>query len=305
MKTRYLLTVFLSATGVVLAVGGCSTDGSNIDPTSRPASATTSPAACTAEQIKACPAVERHAVPERAGAGDRLLVRLLSALHLPAALQLGAAEDLPDDAGAGLSGRAPSCGSGPRSRTAVPPTAASLTGSTCDPEKCGAMRRTSRARWRCRIAGRTWMPIVVGETPDCCPIYQCPCAKTTDPTTARRPTGSSRAAAARRPTARRVKRSSAPARTSAAGRARCQPAHGVCTTDADCSSDARCDLSSCRLPPVTAAPNGADLRPERSAARNSASPTSVCADGSTAGPTRALPAERRRHLRLGGDAVPA
>ena len=35
MKTRYLLTVFLSATGVVLAVGGCSTDGSNIDPERR------------------------------------------------------------------------------------------------------------------------------------------------------------------------------------------------------------------------------------------------------------------------------
>ena len=60
MKTRYLLTVFLSATGAVFAVGGCSTDGSTLDPNVEARLRNDLPAVCTAEQIKACPAVERR-----------------------------------------------------------------------------------------------------------------------------------------------------------------------------------------------------------------------------------------------------
>ena len=105
MKTRYLLTVFLSATGVVLAVGGCSTDGSNIDPNVEARLRNNLPAACTAEQIKACPAVNVTPCPNGQEPVIDYSVRLLPALHLPAALQLGAAEVVSDDAGAGLSGR--------------------------------------------------------------------------------------------------------------------------------------------------------------------------------------------------------
>ena len=104
MKTRYLLTVFLSATGAGLAVGGCSTDGSNARSQRRSAPAQRPPRRLHRRADQGLPGGRGHPVPERAGAGDRLLVRLLRALHLPAALQLGAAEIVSDDAGAGLSG---------------------------------------------------------------------------------------------------------------------------------------------------------------------------------------------------------
>ena len=157
---------------------------------------------------------------------------------------------LSDDAGAGLSRPAPSCGSAPRSRTAVPPTAASPTGRP-------AIRRgttRSRARWRCRTAARTWSRSSSARPPTAArSISARACRRSTDPAaaTARRRRTEPATAAARRPTARRAKRSSARARTSAAVRAPASPraASARPTRTAPRTSAATCRAAGCRPRP--------------------------------------------------------
>ena len=60
MKTRYL-TLFLTAAGAVFAVGGCGS--STLDPTVAARLRNDLPTACTAEQVKACPALNVNSCP--------------------------------------------------------------------------------------------------------------------------------------------------------------------------------------------------------------------------------------------------
>ena len=57
MKTRYL-TVFLTAAGAMFALSACDSGSSTLDPNVEARLRNDLPAVCTAEQIKACPAVE-------------------------------------------------------------------------------------------------------------------------------------------------------------------------------------------------------------------------------------------------------
>ena len=126
-------------------------------------------------------------------------------------------------------------------------------------------------------------PVVVGETADCCPIYQCPCAMT-DPAAddgGRRDQPALRLHDAQLQGGRRgrLRRKDV-----CGGPCTCQPAHGVCTVDSDCSSDALCDCPAAACRPY---PRG-QQRPtceDRNAVPRSGRPTFVCSDGSKAGPT--------------------
>ena len=101
-----------------------------------------------------------------------------------------------------------------------------------------------------------------------------------------------------------MKRSSATARTSAAGPCSCQPAHGICKTDSNCAARRSAAICpSCRLPPVHGDAERADLRPDE--VRPAARPADTRLRGRhDRRSDRSLPAERRRHLRLGDLAVP-
>ena len=52
-------------------------------------------------------------------------------------------------------------------------------GSTCDPmkEKCGCDATNVACTLALPYCGPNVMPTVVGQTADCCPVYQCPCDK--------------------------------------------------------------------------------------------------------------------------------
>ena len=103
MKTRYL-TVFLTAAGAMFALSACDGGSSTLDPNVEARLRNDLPAVCTAEQISGLPGGGGDPLPRRSGAGDRLFVRLLRALHLPAALFVGQPAHLSDDARADLSG---------------------------------------------------------------------------------------------------------------------------------------------------------------------------------------------------------
>ena len=103
MKTRYL-TVFLTAAGAMFALSAC--DGGSVDARSerRGAPSQRPPRRLHRRADQGLPGGGGDPVPRRSGAGDRLFVRLLRALHLPAALLVAQSAHLSDDARAVLSG---------------------------------------------------------------------------------------------------------------------------------------------------------------------------------------------------------
>ena len=64
MKTRYLNVVLLAAASAGFGLAACDSGSRRSIPTSRRGSATASPALCTADQVKACPAVNVTRCPD-------------------------------------------------------------------------------------------------------------------------------------------------------------------------------------------------------------------------------------------------
>ena len=71
-------------------------------------------------------------------------------------------------------------------------------------------------------------------------------------------------------------------------RASASPARGICKDDSSCGADQKCDLSACRLPPMTtttADPARAAVRRASKCGPQAGPAERVCADGSVSGPT--------------------
>jgi hypothetical protein len=279
MKTRTLLTVFLSATGVVLAVAGCSTGGGNVDPNVDARLRNNLPAACTAEQIKACPAVAVTACPS----GQEPVIDYSSdccphftCQPLCSSAQQKSCPMTP----------APACPVGTRLwiGTAVedccPAYRCEPDGTTCDPTRTDPKACTLALPY----CGPNVQPVIVGETSDCCPVYQCPCPVVTDPAAGTPTDATNLRCGCTTPNCKAGEEVVCDKKDVCGGPCRCEPAHGVCKSDADCSADARCDLSTCRLPPVAATANAPTCDVQKCGPQLGLL-NYVCADGSTAGPT--------------------
>lgn len=122
-------------------------------------------------------------------------------------------------------------------------------------------------------------PVVVGKTADCCPIYQCPCGKPGDAGSTPNPS-----CGCTFPNCKSGETLVCRGESICGYPCTCEPAHGTCSSDSECPSDARCDLSKCLakidVPPVPALcdPAKCGAAPEIK--------TSLCADGKTmAGPS--------------------
>ncbi|HEY3451835.1 MAG TPA: hypothetical protein VGK67_36090 [Myxococcales bacterium] len=124
-------------------------------------------------------------------------------------------------------------------------------------------------------------PVEVGKTPDCCPIYQCPCLKSEDPT---KPVDAN--CGCTYPICKPGEEMVCKGANVCGYPCECFPAHGMCTADFDCSADARCDLSSCLLPPTYPVDAGpAQCAPEKCGPMPMM-PNVLCGDGKLmAGPT--------------------
>ena len=279
MKTRTLLTVFLSATGVVLAVAGCSTGGGNVDPNVDARLRNNLPAACTAEQIKACPAVAVTACPS----GQEPVIDYSSdccphftCQPLCSSAQQKSCPMTP----------APACPVGTRLwiGTAVedccPAYRCEPDGTTCDPTR----HDTTACTLALPYCGPDVQPVIVGETADCCPVYQCPCPVVTDPAATKAADGTTLRCGCTTPNCKAGEQVVCDGKDICGGPCRCEQAHGACKADTDCSSDARCDLSTCRLPPVASAPNAPTCDVQKCGPQLGIA-NYLCADGSTAGPT--------------------
>jgi hypothetical protein len=276
MKTRYLLTVFLSATGVVLAVGGCSTDSSNIDPNVEARLRNNLPSACTAEQIKACPAVNVTSCPN----GQEPVIDYSSdccphftCQPLCSSAQQATCPMTP----------APACPAGTKLwiGTAVedccPAYRCEPDGMTCDPTRHDMVACTLALPY----CGPNVTPVVVGQTADCCPVYQCPCTTVKDPTTGI--ATNSPTCGCTTPNCKAGEEIVCEGKDVCMGPCTCQPARGSCSTDADCSSDARCDKTTCRLAPTPPAAMECD---KAKCGPQLGLPNKLCPDMKTvAGPT--------------------
>jgi hypothetical protein len=277
MKIRYL-TLFLTAAGAVFALGGagCSTDGSSADPNVQARLRNQLPSACTADQIKACPALDATQCP-----GGQEPVIDYSADCCPhftcqpvcSSAQQGTCPMTP----------APACPAGTKLwiGTAVedccPAYRCEPDGMTCDPTRHDGVACTLALPY----CGPNVMPVVVGQTADCCPVYQCPCTKTVDASGAM---VDPRSCGCTTPNCQAGEEVVCAGQDVCGGPCTCQPARGKCTTDAQCASDSRCDLSACRLPPMAASATAptcdtAKCGPQLGIASR------MCADGTFAGPT--------------------
>lgn len=123
-------------------------------------------------------------------------------------------------------------------------------------------------------------PVVVGQSADCCPIYQCPCMKNDDPT---RPVDAN--CGCTYPVCLPGYELVCKGDNICGYPCDCVQAHGMCASDADCSADARCDLTACLLPPVYDDTNAgpAECPREKCGEVPPTRPPEVCADGSMAG----------------------
>ena len=281
MKTRYLTLFFtaagaLTAAGAVFAVGGCSSN-STLDPNVQARLRNSLPSACTADQVKACPAVNVAACP----GGQEPVIDYSSDCcpHFTC-------QPICQSAQTCAMTPAPVCPAGTKLwiGTAVedccPAYRCEPDGTTCDPTRHDA------SGVACTLAlpycGPNVQPVVVGQTTDCCPIYQCPCDKTVDPTTGT--TVDPRTCGCTTPNCKAGEEVVCAGQDVCGGPCTCQPARGTCTADSQCPSDAKCDLSNCRLPPAPATANAVTCDPAKCGPQPG-QPNRICADGTTAGPT--------------------
>src|SRR3954469_1649722 len=281
MKTRYLM-LFLTAGGAVFAIGGCS-GSSTLDPNVEARLRNDLPGVCTAAQIKACPAVEVTRCPN----GQEPVIDYSSdcCAHFTCQPICQVANR------SCLMTPAPVCPAGTKLwiGTAVedccPAYRCEPDGTTCDP--------TRHAAAACTLAlpycGPNVEPLVVGQTSDCCPIYQCPCVTQptpTDPATGAPPPSAMdvRYCGCTTPSCKAGEEVVCEGKDACMGPCSCQPARGICTTDASCAADERCDVSSCRLPPLPADANAATCDAAKCGPQLGI-PTLMCADGSVGGST--------------------
>jgi hypothetical protein len=286
MKTRYLTIA------AVLAVAACSDPAPNTSEEARLRN--NLPASCTMEQIAACPAMDvKGCAP-----GEEPVIDYDADCcgHFSCQPVCSSAQQRSCDMSP-----APTCP--PRHKlwigTAVEDCCPAY---RCqpDPNQCNPMTETcacDSTNAACTLAlpycGPNVMPIVVGQTNGCCPIYQCPCDPMkatdangnvmTDPATGFVPNPS---CGCTFPNCRAGEQVVCAGADRCGGPCECKPAHGTCRSDTECSPDARCDLSTCRLPPSTAAlvapPQTCDAA---KCGPKPALPSEICPDGSVAGPT--------------------
>ena len=168
-------------------------------------------------------------------------------------------------------------------------------GTTCDPAKgemCGCDATNAACTLALPYCGPNVMPIVVGQTGDCCPIYQCPCDTAVDATGAVPPDAIARCGCTY-PNCQAGEELVCAGVDNCMGPCACRPARGICKDDSSCAAGEKCDVSACRLPPMTTtttAPAGQDCDPAKCGPQPGM-PVGMCPDGSgVSGPTgRCLP----------------
>jgi hypothetical protein len=158
-------------------------------------------------------------------------------------------------------------------------------GSTCDPmkEKCGCDATNVACTLALPYCGPNVMPTVVGQTADCCPIYQCPCDKLMDPMASTPPEDIGRCGCTY-PNCQAGEEIVCAGQDNCMGPCVCRPARGICKDDSSCAAGEKCDVSACRLPPMTA-PAYPECDPLKCGPKP-ALPVGMCPDGSgISGPT--------------------
>ncbi|HEY5452333.1 MAG TPA: hypothetical protein VIQ54_26435 [Polyangia bacterium] len=285
MKTRYLnlLFIYTAAGAAGVALGACSTDTSNIDPEVDARLRNNLPSACTAEKIAACPAVSVTHCPNGQEPVIDYSADCCPHFTCQPLCQSPQARTCPMTP-------APICPArtklwiGTAIEDCCPAYRCEPDGTTCDPAtgaKCCDATNVA-----CTLAipycGPNVQPKIVGETADCCPIYQCPCDAVIDPATG--VTTDARSCGCTTPTCKDGEALVCDKKDVCGGPCRCEPARGVCKTDSDCPADARCDATNCRLPPTAADASAPTCDPSK-CGPTLAIPSRICADGSTAGPT--------------------
>jgi hypothetical protein len=287
MKTRYLLTLLNVATVAGFALAACDS-GSSLDPAVEARLRNKLPVACTADQIRACPALDVTRCP----AGQEPVIDYSSdcCAHFTCQPLCSAQRTCPMTP-------APVCP--PRTKlwigTAIedccPAYRCEPDPDMCDPargDKCGCDATNAACTLALPYCGPNVQPIVVGQTADCCPIYQCPCAMPVDPTTGGTPPPAmdSRYCGCTTPNCRAGEEVVCEGKDVCGGPCTCQPARGICKDDSNCGADQKCDLSACRLPPMTTATDpGRGMCDPVKCGPQLGLPNSICPDGSTSGPT--------------------
>jgi hypothetical protein len=268
----------------LLIVAGC---GGAVDPGDVIARLRNSPpVACTAAQQAACPAVRVTSCP----AGQEPVIDYSSDCCQHFTCQpicSAAARSCPMTP-------APTCP--PRTQlwigTAIedccPAYRCQPDGSTCDPtrEMCGCDATNARCTLSLPYCGDGVRAIVVGNTADCCPIYQCPCDTAVDANGTVPPEAIAKCGCTF-PNCQAGEQIHCAGLDHCMGPCECRPARGICKDDSTCGPGEKCDLSSCRLPPDQPATTTmvAECDPARCGPRPGA-PVGMCPDGSgISGPT--------------------
>ena len=175
----------------------------------------------------------------------------------------------------------------------------------CDPAKgemCGCDETNAACTLALPYCGPNVMPIVVGQTGDCCPIYQCPCDKAVDATGVPLPPDAIGRCGCTYPNCQAGEELVCAGVDNCMGPCACRPARGICKDDSTCAAGEKCDVSACRLPPMTtttADPMRQECDPLKCGPQLGL-PVGMCRGRRHLRPDRALPVQRRRHLRLGG-----
>ena len=279
MKTRYL-TVFLTAAGAMFALSACDGGSSTLDPNVEARLRNDLPAVCTAEQIRACPAVEVTRCP----GGQEPVIDYSSdcCAHFTC-------QPLCSSANQRTCPMTPAPACPARTKlwigTAIEDCCPAY---RCEPDgtdlrrdqrrlHAGAAVLRAEHRSDRRRAERRLLPDLPVPVPD----------------GRRRP---SRATARRRrrtwaccgctyPNCQAGEELACEGTDACRGPCYCKPARGICKDDSSCAADQKCDLSACRLPPMTT------TEPARAACEVTKCgpqlglPTIMCADGSAGGNT--------------------
>jgi len=284
MKTRTLV-LFLSAAGASFAIGACSSPNT-LDPQVEARLRNDLPTVCTAAQIAACPAIDVTRCP----VGQEPVIDYSSdcCAHFTCQPLCSSAQQRSCPMTP-----APVCPGGTKLwiGTAVedccPAYRCEPDGSTCDPatQKCACDRTNVACTLALPYCGPNVMPIVVGQTADCCPVYQCPCGTPMTTADGTPPPVDPTFCGCTFPNCQAGEELVCEGKDSCKGPCYCKPARGTCRADAECGADQKCDVSACRLPPTTTAD---PARMECEAAKCGPAlglPSEMCSDGSIGGST--------------------
>jgi hypothetical protein len=279
MSSRPLLVPALA----LLAVAGC---GTSIDPGDIAARLRNSPPpTCTAEKQAACPAVAVASCP----AGQEPVIDYSADCcgHFTCQPLCSSANRMCPMTPAPICPASTKLWIGTAIEDCCPAYRCQPDGSGCDPEK-GEMCACDATNAACTLAlpycGPNVMPIIVGNTGDCCPIYQCPCDRMTDGTV---PPDAAAKCGCTYPNCQAGEELVCAGQDNCMGPCTCRPARGVCKDDSSCGAGEKCDVSACRLPPMTT--TATDLmRPECDPLKcgpQLGMPVGMCPGGGVSGPT--------------------